>query len=122
MSERPEAPPIVQASHAGNTRGNGAEPEECGLAGLPVPRCACSTSQSAKCSGRAAVFMGLLCGVPVIIALVLRGLRELGASPINVNNVAVNGPADLRHHRVAPVHPVHRSHPRRVLRHRACCR
>ena len=41
---------------------------------------------------RRTVFMGLLCGVPVIIALVLRGLRELGASPINVNNVAVNGP------------------------------
>ena len=41
---------------------------------------------------RRTVFMGLLCGVPVVIALVLRGLRELGAAPINVNNVAVNGP------------------------------
>jgi ABC-type transport system involved in multi-copper enzyme maturation permease subunit len=41
---------------------------------------------------RRTVFMGLVVGVPVLIALVMRGLRELGAAPISVNNSAVTGP------------------------------
>lgn len=41
---------------------------------------------------RRTVFMGLVVGIPVLIALVLRTLLELGASPISVNNTAVTGP------------------------------
>jgi ABC-type transport system involved in multi-copper enzyme maturation permease subunit len=41
---------------------------------------------------RRTVFMGLVVGVPVVIAIVLRGLRELGAAPISVNNTSVAGP------------------------------
>ena len=41
---------------------------------------------------RRTVFMMLVVGVPVIIACVLRGLRELGAPAISVNNAAVGGP------------------------------
>jgi ABC-type transport system involved in multi-copper enzyme maturation permease subunit len=40
---------------------------------------------------RRTVFMGLVVGVPVVIAVALRALRELGAAPISVNNTAVAG-------------------------------
>jgi len=93
MSERPEAPPIVQAHRAPEPvataprRKNPARPGFL-FAAMRV----FELSIGEMLWSRRTVFMGLLCGVPVIIALVLRGLRELGASPINVNNVAVNGP------------------------------
>lgn len=41
---------------------------------------------------RRTVFMGLVVGAPVVIALVLRALREFGAPQISVNNTAVTGP------------------------------
>jgi ABC-type transport system involved in multi-copper enzyme maturation permease subunit len=41
---------------------------------------------------RRTVFMALVVGLPVLAALVLRGLLELGASPIRVSNSAVDGP------------------------------
>ena len=41
---------------------------------------------------RRTVFMGLVVGLPVLIALVLRGLHELGASPLVVNNSPMTGP------------------------------
>lgn len=41
---------------------------------------------------RRTVFMGLVVGVPVVIAVVLRAVRELGAAPISVNNTSVSGP------------------------------
>jgi len=41
---------------------------------------------------RRTVFMGLVVGVPVVIAFVLRALREFGAPEISVNNAAVTGP------------------------------
>jgi hypothetical protein len=94
MSERPEAPPIVQARPAPETpvvtapRRKGAAAPGFLYAAMRV----FELSIGEMLWSRRTVFMGLLCGVPVIIALVLRGLRELGASPINVNNVAVNGP------------------------------
>jgi ABC-type transport system involved in multi-copper enzyme maturation permease subunit len=94
MSERPEAPPIVQARPAPEVpvvaapRRKGAAAPGFLYAAMRV----FELSLGEMLWSRRTVFMGLLCGVPVIIALVLRGLRELGASPINVNNVAVNGP------------------------------
>ncbi len=41
---------------------------------------------------RRTVFMGLVVGVPVLIALVVRMLSALGAAPVSVNNSAVAGP------------------------------
>lgn len=41
---------------------------------------------------RRTVFMGLIVGVPVLIAAVVRALSELGAAPVSVNNSAVAGP------------------------------
>jgi ABC-type transport system involved in multi-copper enzyme maturation permease subunit len=41
---------------------------------------------------RRTVFMGLVVGVPVVIACVLRALYELGAPSLSVNNNAVTGP------------------------------
>jgi ABC-type transport system involved in multi-copper enzyme maturation permease subunit len=41
---------------------------------------------------RRTIFMGLVVGLPVFIAFVLRAMFELGASPISVNNSAVSGP------------------------------
>ena len=41
---------------------------------------------------RRTIFMGLVVGLPVFIAFVLRALFEFGASPISVNNSAVSGP------------------------------
>jgi ABC-type transport system involved in multi-copper enzyme maturation permease subunit len=41
---------------------------------------------------RRTVFMGLVVGVPVLIAFVVRALHELGASPVSVNNATVAGP------------------------------
>lgn len=41
---------------------------------------------------RRTVFMGLIVGVPVLIAAVVRALSELGAAPVSVNNSAVTGP------------------------------
>ena len=42
---------------------------------------------------RRTVFMGLVVGLPVLIALVLRGLHELGASPMVVDNSPMTGPS-----------------------------
>jgi len=42
---------------------------------------------------RRTIFMGLVVGVPVLIALIVRGAEFLGAQTIHVNNTAVNGPA-----------------------------
>jgi ABC-type transport system involved in multi-copper enzyme maturation permease subunit len=94
MNNRPEAPPIAEARRA---------PETSAIAAPRRPRAnspgfmyaamrVFDLSIGEMLWSRRTVFLGLLCGLPVIIALVLRGLRELGASPINVNNVAVNGP------------------------------
>lgn len=41
---------------------------------------------------RRTVFMALVVGLPVVIALVLRVLQSMGASPLSVNNTAVTGP------------------------------
>jgi ABC-type transport system involved in multi-copper enzyme maturation permease subunit len=41
---------------------------------------------------RRTVFMALVVGLPVLIAVVLRALQELGAAPLSVNNSAVAGP------------------------------
>jgi len=41
---------------------------------------------------RRTVFMGLVVGLPVLIALIVRLLYSLGASPISVNNSSVQGP------------------------------
>jgi ABC-type transport system involved in multi-copper enzyme maturation permease subunit len=41
---------------------------------------------------RRTVFMGLIVGLPVLIAIVVRLLNELGAAPVSVNNAAVSGP------------------------------
>jgi ABC-type transport system involved in multi-copper enzyme maturation permease subunit len=41
---------------------------------------------------RRTVFMALVVGLPVLIAIVLRGLHAMGAAPISVNNNAVTGP------------------------------
>ncbi len=42
---------------------------------------------------RRTIFMALVVGVPVLIALIVRGADFLGAQTIRVNNTAVNGPA-----------------------------
>ena len=41
---------------------------------------------------RRTVFMGLLVGVPVVLACVLRVLKEFGAPSLSVNHTAVGGP------------------------------
>src|SRR6188472_3726633 len=84
MSERPEAPPIVQARRAPETP----------AAATPQRRSAASPGFLFAAMRVFDLSIGemLWSRRTVIIALVLRGLRELGASPINVNNVAVNGP------------------------------
>src|SRR4051812_14942849 len=41
---------------------------------------------------RRTVFMALVVGVPVLIAVVVRTLLALGGAPISVNNHAVTGP------------------------------
>ena len=41
---------------------------------------------------RRTIFMALLVGVPVIIAMIMRFLTEMGAPQISVNNTAVQGP------------------------------
>jgi len=41
---------------------------------------------------RRTVFMGLVVGLPVLIAVVLRTLQAIGAAPLSVNNNAVTGP------------------------------
>jgi len=41
---------------------------------------------------RRTVFMALVVGLPVLIAIVLRALQAMGAAPISVNNNAVTGP------------------------------
>jgi ABC-2 type transport system permease protein len=41
---------------------------------------------------RRTVFMALVTGVPVVIAVVVRALSELGGSPVSVNNTSVTGP------------------------------
>jgi len=41
---------------------------------------------------RRTVFMGLVVGLPVVIALILRLLYTMGAAPLSVNNNAVTGP------------------------------
>jgi ABC-2 type transport system permease protein len=41
---------------------------------------------------RRTVFMGLVVGVPVLIAVVMRALSAIGATPVSVNNSAVTGP------------------------------
>jgi ABC-type transport system involved in multi-copper enzyme maturation permease subunit len=41
---------------------------------------------------RRTVFMGLLVGLPVVLAAIVRLLHELGAPGLRVNNAAVNGP------------------------------
>lgn len=42
---------------------------------------------------RRTVFMALVVGVPVLLALIVRGANALGAGNIHVNNTNVNGPA-----------------------------
>jgi len=42
---------------------------------------------------RRTIFMGLVVGVPVLLALIVRGASALGAQTLHVNNTAVNGPA-----------------------------
>ena len=42
---------------------------------------------------RRTIFMALVVGVPVLLALIVRGADALGASAIHVNNTTVNGPA-----------------------------
>lgn len=42
---------------------------------------------------RRTIFMGLVVGVPVLLALLVRVLQVLGAGGIHVNNVSVDGPA-----------------------------
>jgi ABC-type transport system involved in multi-copper enzyme maturation permease subunit len=42
---------------------------------------------------RRTIFMALVVGVPVLLALIVRGASALGASTLHVNNTAVNGPA-----------------------------
>lgn len=42
---------------------------------------------------RRTIFMALVVGVPVLIALLVRGASALGAPGLHVNNTAVNGPA-----------------------------
>lgn len=42
---------------------------------------------------RRTIFMGLVVGVPVLLALIVRVLHALGAGGIHVNNTNVNGPA-----------------------------
>jgi len=42
---------------------------------------------------RRTIFMGLVVGVPVLLALIVRGATALGAQALHVNNTAVNGPA-----------------------------
>jgi len=41
---------------------------------------------------RRTVFMGLVVGVPVLMALIVRVLSEVGAAPVSVNSNAVAGP------------------------------
>ena len=41
---------------------------------------------------RRTVFLGLVVGLPVLIAVVLRTLQTIGAAPLSVNNNAVTGP------------------------------
>ena len=41
---------------------------------------------------RRTVFMGLLVGLPVVLAAIVRLLHELGAPGLRINNSAVNGP------------------------------
>ncbi len=42
---------------------------------------------------RRTIFMALVVGVPVLLALIVRGATMLGAPGLHVNNTAVNGPA-----------------------------
>lgn len=42
---------------------------------------------------RRTIFMALVVGVPVLLALIVRGADALGAQTLHVNNTAVNGPA-----------------------------
>lgn len=42
---------------------------------------------------RRTIFMGLVTGIPVLLALIVRGAQALGAGNIHVNNMTVNGPA-----------------------------
>lgn len=42
---------------------------------------------------RRTIFMALVVGVPVLLAVIVRGASALGASTLHVNNTAVNGPA-----------------------------
>jgi ABC-type transport system involved in multi-copper enzyme maturation permease subunit len=42
---------------------------------------------------RRTIFMGLVVGVPVLLALIVRGASALGAPEMRVNNMAINGPA-----------------------------
>src|SRR6187397_3126159 len=41
---------------------------------------------------RRTVFMALVVGLPVFVAVVIRLISELGASPISINNSSVQGP------------------------------
>ena len=41
---------------------------------------------------RRTVFMGLVVGLPVLMAFILRALQAMGAAPMSVNNTAVTGP------------------------------
>ena len=92
MTERPEAPPVIQPSSAPQARpsARGDGPPAPGF--LYAAMRVFDLSVGEMLWSRRTVFMGLVVGVPVIIALVMRGLRELGASPISVNNMAVTGP------------------------------
>lgn len=42
---------------------------------------------------RRTIFMGLVVGLPVLLALVIRAFDLAGASGVRINNMAVNGPA-----------------------------
>ncbi len=42
---------------------------------------------------RRTIFMGLVVGLPVVLSLIIRFFAAIGASPLRVNNIAIDGPA-----------------------------
>src|SRR6188472_277231 len=94
MSERPEAPPIVQARRAPETPA-AATPQRRSAASpgfLYASMRVFDLSIGEMLWSRRTVFMGLLVGVPLVIACILRVLAELGAPMFRVNNAAMTGP------------------------------
>jgi ABC-type transport system involved in multi-copper enzyme maturation permease subunit len=94
MSERPEAPPIAQAHRAPETPVVAAPRRKSAAAPgvLYAAMRVFELSLGEMLWSRRTVFLGLLCGLPVVIALVFRGFHELGAAPLTINNVGLDGP------------------------------